>query len=307
MPSGRNGVILDTPGGPYYTELPDSCRQIGWQPMRRMFFSLLMLGAVLAGTVFAVSQPLSRPVLPQRSFQQMIGEHHRYTLDFLVFRDLAEGHLQLTAEKTPGRFRAELEARTLGVASWLTGERTQRYVSIMEEDASGRLRSISHESSIHKRKWGKWNDRGKRYRFDYLAGKVYQEKGENGEFRPGPVFELPVEQSPVDILTGFYNLRAGVYGPLTAGAHMKIATFTTRGISDIEVEVLSDNERLARPFFPTAGTLLRIKVDPEVFDTGGADLYAWFDETGRPARGIVENVIGLGDVYGRLNEEQKQP
>lgn len=275
--------------------------------MRPTFIILLILHAALVGTVHAASLPLSRPALASRSFQQMAGEYHRYTLDFLVFKDLAEGHLQLTVDKKPGHYRAELVARTLGVASWLTGERTQRYISIMEEDASGRLRSISHESSIHKRKWGKWNDRQKRYRFDYLAGKVYQEKGENGQFRPGPVFEMPTEHSPVDILTGFYNLRAGVYGPLTPGAHMKISTFTTRGISDIEVEVMSGPERLARPFFPTAGTLLRIRVDPEVFDTGGADLYAWFDEKGRPARGIVENVIGLGDVYGRLNEEQKQP
>jgi hypothetical protein len=42
-----------------------------------------------------------------------------------------------------------------------------------------------------------------------------------------------------------------------------------------------------------------------VFDTKGADLYVWFDDTGRPARGIVENVIGMGDVYGHLREEQK--
>ncbi|MCM2265658.1 MAG: DUF3108 domain-containing protein [Desulfuromonadales bacterium] len=274
--------------------------------MRLTLLFLLILCTALVGTIHAASLPLSRPVQAPNAVQRMSGEHHRYTLDFLVFKDLAEGHLKLTAEKTPGRYRAELVAKTLGIASWLTGDRTQRYISIMEEDASGRLRSISHESSVHKRKRGQWHDRQKRYRFDYLAGKVYQEKGENGQFRPGLVFELPANRHPVDILTGFYNLRAGVYGKLTPGAHIKISTFTTKGISDIEVEVLSGSERLARPFFPTAGTLLRIKVDPEVFDTGGADLYAWFDDKGRPARGIVEDVIGLGDVYGRLDEGKKQ-
>lgn len=271
-----------------------------------LIWSLALLGLLAAGTVpsFGAAGPVSPATA---ALQQMSGEHHRYTLDFLVFKDLAEGHLQLTAAKEPGRYRAELVAKTLGVASWLTGDRTQSYVSIMEEEPSGRLRTVTYESAIHKRRWGRWVDRRKRYRFDYQAGKVYQEKGEDGQFRPGPVFQLPTKGTPVDILAGFYNLRAGAYGQLTPGARLKIPTFTTRGIAEIEVEVLTGPARQARPFFPSGGVLLKVKVDPEVFDTGGADLYAWFDETGRPARGIVENVIGLGDVYGRLREEQPQP
>lgn len=275
--------------------------------MRRTLLTPLMFCLILFGTAPAAGPPPTGKALPLRTFQQMAGEDHLYTLDFLFFKDLAEGQLRLTVENTPGRYRAELVASTLGVASWLSGDRTQRYVSIMEEDGTGRLRSVSHESSIHKRKHGKWNDRRKRYRFDYRAGKVYQEKGENGRFQAGLVFELPSDRLPVDILTGFYNLRAGVYGAMTPGTHIRIPTFTTQGISDIEIEVLSGPARLARPFFPATGTLLRIRVDPEVFDTGGADLYAWFDESGRPASGIVENVIGLGDVYARLREERIRP
>lgn len=261
---------------------------------------------LLAGTDHAASPPQAA-VLAPRALAQMIGEDHLFTLDFLVFKDLAEGRLRLTAEPTPGRYRAELVARTLGVASWLTGDRTQRYVAIMEADGAGRLRSVNYESSVLKRAPGMCKDRQKRYRFDYLAGKVYQEKGENGLFHFSRVFDLPSAGMPVDILTGFYNLRAGVYGALTPGALIKIPTFTTRGITEIEVEVLAEPARRALPIFPAAGTLLRIKVDPEVFETGDSDLYAWFDETGRPASGIVENVIGLGDVYGHLRKESEQP
>ena len=283
------------------------CRQIGGHCMRYLFLSLLLLGLITATTVHSAALPHAGTVLAARPLQQLVGENHLYTLDFLIFRNLAAGQLRLTAEKAPGRYRAELVANTLGLASQLTGDRTQSYVTVMEEDGTGRLRSVSHEATIHKRKNGVWNDRQKRYRFDYRAGKVYQEKGENGQFRPGLVFELPAERQPVDILTGFYNLRTGVYGALTPGVHLKIPTFTTKGISEIEVEVLNGPDRLADPFFPTTGTLLRIRVDPEVFDTGGADLFAWFDEAGRPARGIVEKVIGLGNVYGHLREGQNQP
>ena len=270
--------------------------------MRSVCGSLLLFWLVLAGGVQAAGAPPEASLaVPPR--QKLAEERYEYTLDFLVFKDLAEGRLQLTAEPTPGRYRAELVAHTLGVASWLSGDRTQRYVSIMEAQGGG-LRSVSHESSIHKRKRGKWTDRQKRYRFDYLHGKVYQERGEDGHFKPGLVIELPADRTPVDILTGFYNLRSGVYGAMVPGARLTIPTFTSKGIAEIVIEVLSGPQRLARPFFPATGTLLRVIVDPEVFETKDSDLYVWFDESGRPARGIVENVIGLGDVYGHLREEQ---
>jgi len=297
-------VALDTLLLPYYTDL--GLKEV----TMRTFLNRLLLGVFLLCLAALPGDTIASPGHPGelrvRSFVELAGERHAYTLDFLAFKDLAEASLQMTAEQLPGRYRAELVARTLGIASWLSGERTQRYVSIMEEDENGRLRSISHESTIHKRNGGRWSDRQKRYRFDHQAGKVYQEKGENGKFNPGLVFELPPGETPVDILTGFYNLRAGVYGRLIPGTRLHIPTFTSRGISTIDVEVLASPERRARSFRP-GGTLLRIRVDPEVFETRGAALFVWFDEAGRPAGGIVENVIGLGNVHGRLREEHMQP
>jgi hypothetical protein len=267
-----------------------------------------LLGLLLAATCQEASaDPARADSLRQQSFREMAGERYEYSLDFLMFRNLAEGQLQMTSTETPEGFRAKLVARTLGVASWLSGERTQRYVSVMEADGAGGLRPVSHESSVHKRKSGVWQERQKRYRFDYAAGKVYQERGRDGTFTPGLVLELPAEETPVDILTAFYNLRAGVYGPLTPGVTLQIPTLTSRGISEIGVEALADKSRPLRPSFPDGGTLLRVWVDPEIFETGGAALYVWFDAAGRPARGVVENVIGLGDVHGHLREEPKQP
>jgi hypothetical protein len=275
--------------------------------VRRPWLGILLALLLLASSSEAATDPAPAETLQPHSFREMAGERHAYTLDFLMFRNLAEGHLHMTSSKSPDGFRAELVARTLGVASWLSGERTQRYASVMEEVEAGRLRPVSHEASVHKRKAGVWQERQKRYRFDYAAGKVYQERGRDGTFTPGLVFELPAEQAPVDILTAFYNLRAGVYGRLHPGAHLQIPTFTSQGMSEIIVEVLAGQSRPLQPSFPADGTLLRVWVDPEIFETGGAALYVWFDAAGRPARGVVENVIGLGDVHGRLREEPKQP
>jgi hypothetical protein len=276
--------------------------------MRRLKFLLLAAGLLLScrGALLA-AEPELTSLTAARLLPSMAGEHHTYSLDFLIFRDVAEGRLQLTAETAPGQYRIELFARTLGVASWLTGERTHRYVSVVEADDQGRLRTVSYEASIHKRKSGEWKSRHKSYRFDYAAGRIYQEKGEEGQLVPGLVLVLPAGPPPVDVLTGFYNLRSGVYGRLTPGAHLKIPSFSSKGFGAIDVEVLTGTERLAKPFFPVTGTLLRAKVDPEVFETKGADMYVWFDETGRPARGLVEGVVGIGDVFGHLSGGRQQP
>lgn len=263
--------------------------------------------ALLMASGPAGAEPLPAGGLPPRTLRDLVGEHQVYAIDFLFFKKLAEGELRLSEGLQPGRYRAELVARTLGVAAWLTGDRTQRYVAEMEADRSGRLRSVSYESAVLKRKGGLWNDRRKRYLFDYPGGKVHLEKGEGGNFSPVASYDLPAQRTPVDILTGFYNLRLGAYGAVVPGARLKIPTFTTRGISDIDVEVLAGPLRSAGAFFPKEGVLLRVRVDPEVFDTGGSDLYAWFDGAGRPARGIVEGVIGMGDVYGYPREEKKLP
>lgn len=262
--------------------------------------NLVLIFTIVAGIIIGIASP-AHPLTTEK-IRTLVGEDYRYSIDFLLFDNLADGGLRLVAEPQPGRYRAELVGRTLGVAAWLTGERTQRYTAIMEEAEDGVLRSVVYESAILKRKDGELSNRSKRYRFDYQAGKVYLDKGVDGNFKMVEEYPLPPGQTPVDILTGFYNLRAGVYGPLVPGSRLQIPTFTTKGVSIISVEVLEKPAPATQAFFPADGTLLRIKVDPEVFDTGDAHLYAWLDPSGRPTRGIVENVIGMGDVYGNLDQ-----
>jgi len=268
---------------------------IGRNMRAHLLIAFLTIFCLLASSS-VVSSATKETILP------LVGEDHRYSIDFLAFHDLAEGALRFAAEARPGRYRAELEAKTLGVAAWLTGDRTQRYVSVMEEAGDGSLRSVNYESTVLKRKNGQWTHRVKRYRFDYQARKVHYDQSDGGAFSHAKEYPLPPGQSPVDILTGFYNLRLGVYGALVPGARLQIPTFTSRGISTISVEVLADAARPQNPFFPAVGTLLRVTVDPEVFNTGDTGLYAYLDTNGRPSHGIVENVIGMGDVYGYLRQ-----
>ena len=82
-----------------------------------------------------------------------------------------------------------------------------------------------------------------------------------------------------------------------------IPTFSGKGFVDFEVHVLSVEEQASQDYFPDHGLLIQVTVDPEIFDTRSGSLYLWFDQRGIPGRGIVEDMIGLGDVRGYLDKE----
>jgi hypothetical protein len=234
--------------------------------------------------------------------QRMVGENHLYFMDFLFFSKLAEGELRLLETDQPDVYRAELIGRTLGIASWIAGNRTQTYTSLMELAEDGSLHSIEHSANVDKRRWRKWRNRSRLHRYDYQQGRVIEEKFKEGVRTLKEEHVIPEGQHPVDMLTAFYNLRAGVYGPLVRGTQFLIPTYSSKGFVDIEVNVLTVKQQAEQGAFPPHGLLLSAVIDPEIFETDSGGLYFWFDGKGVPARGVVEDVIGLGDVRGYLKE-----
>jgi hypothetical protein len=258
---------------------------------------LLLLVSSAPGYVWAQEVGITKPL------QKLVGEDYLYAIDFLFFTKLAEGELRLSETDQPNVYRAELVGRTLGVASWLTGDRTQTYTSLMELVPDGSLRSIEHVATITKRKWGKWQNRARYYRYDYEQGKVFDEKTREGVFHSKKEHDIPDGQQPVDMLTAFYNLRAGTYGPLVRGARFLISTYAKGEFPKLEINVLTLEQQAEHGYFPPHGLLVQVKVDPEVFETGSGKLYIWFNDAGILERGIIEDLIGFGDIRGYLNEE----
>jgi len=264
-----------------------------------------LLSSLAIVWVFLFAAPVllgAEEIMLDESIHQLVGEDYLYAIDFLFFTKLAEGQLGLTKTEQPNVYRAELLGRTLGVASWLSGDRTQTYTSLMELAPDGSLQSIEHLSTIRKRRWGKWHNSEKRQTFDYAQGKVFEQKIKDDTVHPAKEFSLPAGLRPVDMLTAFYNLRTGVYGPLVRGSKLLIPTFAKEKVSDIEVNVLTVEQQAKHNYFPSGGLLVEATVEPEIFETDSGRLYFWFDAAGTPSRGIVEDLIGLGDVRGYLEE-----
>ena len=241
-------------------------------------------------------QLLGEPV----SLEELVGEAYDYDIAFLWFDRFAEGRLMLLPGEREGTYRAILHARTLGVAAFVTRHRTQTYEALMEQMPDGMLRSLAYESRLNKGTGDDRQERTKRYEFDYAADLVRHIRLKQGQPHKDESFPMPEGDFLNDILTAFFNFRIGNFGPVEPGRHFEIPTYTRKGPSSIIVDVLRETQRPHAGFFPAGGLLCRVRIDKEIFDTGEGELYVWLDEFARPRRGIVENVIGLGDVRGTL-------
>lgn len=226
------------------------------------------------------------------------GEELHYDISFLWFDRLATGSLKVEPTAEPDAWRVELSARTLGIAAWLTRDREQSYVSIMRRESDGSMRALEHSSSLFKGSGKNREGRVKRYIFDYESGKVDILVERPGKETKRSILELDGDHIPNDILTAYMNLRLGALGPLTPGRVIKVPTLTRKGEKEMVIEILADGDQPKQGFFPKGGVLCKVTVDQEVFRTGGGYIYTWFDPGGKPRRGVVENVLGMGDVRG---------
>jgi hypothetical protein len=268
--------------------------------MRRFFQPIVFFCALL----LAVPGPgVTQDTSLITPLSQLAGEEYSYGIDFLFFTRLAEGKLRLVDTGERGVLRAELIGQTLGIASWLTGDRKQTYRSLMRIKPDGSLESIEHLAEIRKSRWGKTKNRGKIRRFDYARGKITEQRLKDGAVSATREIDIPAGKHPVDMLTAFYNLRAGVYGPLQRGTRILVPTYSGKGFVDFAVNILTIEEQAKQDYFPEHGLLIQVEMDPEIFDNKTGSLYVWFDQKGIPGRGIVEDMIGLGDVRGYLDKE----
>ncbi|MDA3902045.1 MAG: DUF3108 domain-containing protein [Desulfuromusa sp.] len=257
---------------------------------------LLLLLFLLGSSRLSFSQqlsPIDHPIKP------LVGESLEYDISFLWFDSLAEGSIKLFAGEQPGTFLVVMEAKTLGVAAFFTKDRIEKYQTLMKIGSSGLLQPLWHSSHTIRGKGKSRSEKITRNTFDYTSGQVRYQKIKNDHVYTDEWFELETDRPLFDILSALYNLRLGFYGK-TGQDNILIPTFHRKGTQDIVVEPLLKLRNKDQKFFATGAVQCRILVDPSVFGTKGRDLLASFDEEMRPQKGVIKNVIGLGDVRGKL-------
>ncbi|MFK5927522.1 MAG: DUF3108 domain-containing protein [Desulfuromusa sp.] len=255
---------------------------------------LLLCLALLPGYGFSQqSPPVDHPI------QSLVGEHFTYDISFLWFKHLAEGSIQLTRGEQPDTYLVVMQAKTLGAAAFFTRHRIEKYQTLMKVGASGLLQPLWHSSHTIRGEGKSRREKITRNTFDYDSGQVRYQKIKNGHVYTDQWFDMEKGKPLFDILSALYNLRLGFYGNPGQDT-IFIPTFHRKGTQDIVVEPLRKSKRKDQKFFAADSVQCKILVDPSVFGTKGRDILASFDEKMRPQKGIIKNVIGLGDVRGKL-------
>ena len=233
------------------------------------------------------------------SMEELIETDLHYKIAFLWMSHIANGSFSLAKGDKPDTYRARLRGETRGVAAWLTSHRIQSYETLMQKQDQGRLITLTHDSTIEKGSGKKKKIRTKHYLFDPVQSSITVSKIANGAL--WWTKNLPFTgEMPVDILTAYFNLVTGVYGRIEPGASYSIPAFGGKGVGQINIDVLTDAQRPGSNFFPKGGTLCRFTVDKEIFDTRDGTILVWYDHAGRPARGIIKDIVGMGDIRGKL-------
>jgi len=217
-----------------------------------------------------------------------------YDLGFLWLDKVAVANFKLQESNTPDVYIASLSAKTVGLAAKLTGNRQQRYVSMMQLMPDGSFRSMRHTSQ----KFKNGIDRTKVYLFNYDKREVTYQYFKNNKHISEEVIEIEGGGTPGDILTIFFNLVAGAYGPLEVGAHYEVSAFDRDGLGTIQIDFLPSAQRPKKHFFAEELLMCKVVVDQEVFDTKDGVIYIGYNEKRRPDRGVVTDIIGMGDVRG---------
>src|SRR6056297_2157534 len=231
--------------------------------------------------------------------QVLVDESLDYDISFLWFDHLAEGSIELRQGQKPGTFHVLMQARTLGIAAFLTSDRVEKYQTLMRIGNDGLLHPLWHSSHTIRGRGESRSEKISRYSFDYQSRRVRYEKAKNGQRYADRWYPMEEDRPVFDILSALYNLRLGFFGKV-GEERILLPTFHRKGYQDIVVAPLDKLDSKDADFFAGTKTQARILVDPEVFGTQGRDVLASFDRRMRPHKGIIKNVIGLGDVRGEL-------
>ena len=231
------------------------------------------------------------------------GETLHYDISFLWFNNAASAKVQLLKER--GRYYSTLEATTKGFVGFFTSYRKHYYKTEFEIIDDGKsLRPISFLRQVT------IGDQAEttRHQFNYMTRKHTWSKYLNNEKIKTGVDDIPVDNSFHDILTAFYNVRNGSYGPLIKGNHFKIKTIPEKGHGEISVHISSEQEE--EVFRAGAGRekkdelLLNITVPKEIFQSKTGKLMVWSSTHYIPVEITVKDYILLGDLHAKFTHRK---
>ena len=233
-----------------------------------------------------------------------LDEESNYNIALLWFKKAATGSFKLIREGDG--YMATLEVETRGFIGFLTSYRRHIYrshMSYLPDDGKLRVHLFERYVTIGKKMEKTLT------RLDNKRGVMHADFFEKGELVKVVDEPIPEGVDYEDILSAYYNVRLGHYGPIEAGRHFQIRTIPSEGESVINVEFSSRDEtmRWRRKLMGNSEERFiaaKIRVPRKIFESKTGEVTALFNEAIIPVQGVVKDYIGFGDMKCTLIEEK---
>ena len=210
-------------------------------------------------------------------------EDLHYSVDVLLWRDAARARITLKS-LGGGKYLAEISGRPQGMLKTLSGSDREERMQTEMAWRQGRLQPLVYREESRRR--GKLHL--KEYRFDYDRGRLelWELKGEALVYKWHTTLTGPI----YDPLSGFYNCRLGLLGPIQDGQVFKLKGIPYPKPEDIEVQVGPETPE---------GRKTMILIRGEAYKDKPAPVFAFFDPTMVPKHAWTR-IWGFGKITGEL-------
>jgi len=237
--------------------------------------------------------------------EQFLSDDFWYDVKFLWFNDIADGHFFFKKGENPHEYKAVLEGRTKGFIGWLASHRIQRYTSTMEliNTQNGmRLRSRRFLREVITGKKKEETD----YLLDYASRHVTVRHSETGKGDSASRYEIPDGVVYEDLLSGYFNFKGGVFGRINKGDVFELDTISRTGGSKVKISIIDDNAsgfKKLKKADKESFFIIRLEIGKELFGQKRGIVRVWSDSNLIPLTGQIVDVIGFGDVWGKIRTD----
>jgi hypothetical protein len=271
----------------------------------RYYFTKITLCLLLT---FFFHNAVSTPAFPSGSEQgrkndvrKFEGEVLKYNIGFWIFKKV--GTATFKCERSSNDLVVTIDAGTAGFLDKII-HRHNIYRTIMKiEDGTNRLMPVSsYEKKIKRKK-----ERVMITNYDYDNNMCEYKTWRNGAIHKKGSLKLETGKCDDTISVG-YNFRNEIYGEVKEGASFNITTVYKDKPTNLNVNVSSADNAVELSkwinIIPDVKYVTNVALDPGVLDSKEGKLVVLYTEDLIPVCFIAKDVIGFGDLYGLLVEDE---
>jgi hypothetical protein len=269
----------------------------------RHYFTKITLGLLLGfffhNVISTLAFPSSNDQGKKNDVRKFEGEVLKYNIGFWLFKKV--GTATFKCERNSNDLVVTIDACTVGFLDKII-HRHNIYRTVMKIE-DGRLMPVSsYEKKIKRGK-----ERVMITNYDYENNICNFETWKNGVIYKKGSVKLEPDKCD-DMISVSYNFRNEIYGGVKEGTGFNITTVYKDKFPNFSANIRSagnlDGLSKWKDIIPNVKYVVDVALNPEVLDSEEGKLVVLYTEDLIPVGYIAKDVIGFGDLYGFLVEDE---